>query len=193
MMSRQKFERFFQTEKHRQFETDFFKDAENYEAWDEIDFESGEEIPGEQTYTVTAEDMEFYADAVLDENPLMTDEEYAQNSPYGGLVPHPLFITQIAFWCIGVRGRGNWVRTPGARNPGQDIDVYEPFRVGETIHIKMRPYDRYIKRGKYYLQYKADFYNQDDVKKASWIATLILPKTREDIKKFLRGLRGLEA
>jgi len=97
----------------------------------------------------------------------------------------------MAFWCIGVKGRGNWVRTPGARNPGQDIEFYEPFRVGETIHIKMRPHDRYIKRGKYYLQYKADFYNQNDVKKASWIATLILPKTREDIQKFLEGLRGV--
>ena len=191
-MSRQNFEPYFKTEKHRQFDTDFFKDAEDYEAWDEIDFESEEEIPGEQTYTITAEDMKFYAEAVLDDNPLMSDEESAKNSPWGDLIPHPLFITQMGFWCIGVKGRGNWVRTPGARNPGQDIEFYEPFRVGETIHIKMRPHDRYNKRGKYYLQYKADFYNQDEVKKASWIATLILPKTRDDIKKFLEGLRGVE-
>jgi len=191
-MSRQNFERFFRTEKHRQFDTDFFKDAETYEAWDEIDFESEEEIPGEQTYTITAEDMKFYAEASLDDNPLMHDEEFAEKSPYGGLVPHPLFITQIAFWCIGVKGRGNWVRTPGARNPGQEIEFYEPLRVGETIHVKARPYDRYIKRGKYYLQYKADFYNQDDVKKASWIATLILPKSKADIRKFLAGERGVE-
>jgi acyl dehydratase len=191
-MSRQNFERFFRTEKHRQFDTDFFKDAEDYEAWDEIDFESEEEIPGEQTYTIAAEDMKFYAKASLDDNPLMHDEELAKDSPYGGLVPHPLFITQMAFWCIGVRGRGNWVRTPGARNPGQEIEFFEPFRVGETIHVKMRPHDRYIKRGKYYLQYKADFYNQNDVKKASWIATLILPQTKADIRKFLAGECGLE-
>jgi acyl dehydratase len=190
-MSRQNFERFIKTERQKQFDTDFFKDAETYEAWDEIDFESDAEIPGEQTFTIRAEDMKYYAEAVLDENLLMNDEEYAKKSRYGGLVPHPLFITQIGFWCIGVKGRGNWVRTPGARNPGQHIEFYEPFRVGETIHIKMRPYDRYIKRGKYYLQYKADFYNQDNVKKASWIATLILPKTRADIKKFLEGKRGV--
>ena len=191
-MSRQNFERFFKTEKHRQFDTDFFKDAEDYEAWDEIDFESDEEIPGEQTYTITAEDMKFYAEALLDDDPLMHDEERAKNSAYGGLVPHPLFITQMAFWCIGVKGRGNWVRTPGARNPGQEIEFFDPFRVGETIHVRMRPHDRYIKRGKYYLQYKAEFYNQDDVKKASWIATLILPKTKADIQKFLAGERGVD-
>ena len=191
-MSRQNFEKYFRTEKHRQFDTDFFKDAEDYEAWDEIDFESDEEIPGEQTYTITAEDMKFYAEASLDDDPLMHDEERAKNSAYGGLVPHPLFITQMAFWCIGVKGRGNWVRTPGARNPGQEIEFFDPFRVGETIHVRMRPHDRYIKRGKYYLQYKAEFYNQDDVKKASWIATLILPKTKADIQKFLAGERGVD-
>ncbi|MBI5115862.1 MaoC family dehydratase [Candidatus Poribacteria bacterium] len=191
-MSRQDFEKFFKTEKQRQFDTDFFKEAENYEAWDEIDFESGEEILGEQTFTIKAEDMKFFAEAVLDDNPLMNDEGFAEKSLYGTLVPHPLFITPIGFWCIGVRGRGNWVRTPGARNPGQDIEVYEQFRVGETIHIKARPHDRYIKRGKYYLQYKADFYNQDNVKKATWIATLILPKTKADIREFLKGRRGVE-
>jgi acyl dehydratase len=186
------FERFFKTEKHRQFDTDFFKDAEDYEAWDEIDFESEEEIPGEQTFQIKAEDMKFYAEAALDDNPLINDEEHAKNSPWGELVPHPIFITQMAFWCVGVKGRGNWVRTPGARNPGQHIELHEPFLVGETIHVKARPHDRYIKRGKYYLQYKTDFYNQDNVKKATWIATLILPRTRADIRKFLEGKRGVE-
>jgi hypothetical protein len=123
----------------------------------------------------------------------MVDEEYAKRSAYGELVPHPLFLVQIGFWCIGIKGRGNWIRTPGARNPGQHIEIYENFRVGETIHIKMKPFDRYIKRRKYYLKYKVDYYNQDDVKKATWVLTLILPKTKEDIKKFVEGIRALEA
>lgn len=191
-MSRANFERFFETEKQRIFGTDFFTDAEDYETWDEIDFESPDEIPGEQTFEIKAEDMKYYAAGVLDDNPLMTDEEYARDSGYGGLVPHPIFATQICFWCIGVKGRCNWIRTPGSRNPGQHIEIYEPFRVGETIHIKMRPHDRWIKRGKYYLNYKVDMYNQDEVKKATWIVALILPETREDLKKFIQGIRGLE-
>jgi acyl dehydratase len=185
-------EKFFTTEKHRQFGTDFFLDADAYESWDEIDFASEEEIPGEQMFLVTAEDMKAYAAGALDDNPLMTDEDQARKSEYGELVPHPIFLIQIAFWCIGTQGRGNWIRTPGSRNPGQEIEFYEPFRVGEVIHIKMKPYDRYIKRSKYYLKYKVDFYNQNDVKKATWIITLILPKTKEDIKKFVQGIRGLE-
>lgn len=191
-MGRIDFERFFKTEKQRHFDTDFFKDAESYESWDEIDFSRDEEMEGEQTFEIKAEDMKYYAEAALDHNPFMNDEEYANKSPYGALMAHPIFATQIAFWCIGTKGRGNWIRTPGARNPGQEFEFYEPFRVGETVHIKMRPYDRYLKRGKCYLKYKIDFYNQNNVKKACWILTLILPRTKEDIKKFVEGIRALD-
>jgi acyl dehydratase len=191
-MSRADLERFFETEKQRQFDTDFFKDAEYYEAWDEIDFEAEGEIPGEQTFEIKAEDMKFYAAGVLDDNPLFSDEEYAKNSPYQGLLPHPIFITPIIFWCVGTKGRGNWIRTPGARNPGQELEIYEPFRAGETIRIGMRPHDRWIKRDKYYLSYEINMYNQDNVKKARAIGTLILPKSKEDIRRLVQGIRSLD-
>jgi acyl dehydratase len=191
-MSRADLERFFETEKQKQFDTDFFKDAEYYEAWDEIDFEAEEEIPGEQTFEIKAEDMKFYAAGILDDNPLFVNEEYAKNSPYNGLLAHPIFITPIIFWCVGTKGRGNWIRTPGARNPGQELEIYEPFRVGEIIRIGMRPHDRWIKRDKYYLSYEINMYNQANVKKARAIGTLILPKSREDIRRLVQGIRSLD-
>lgn len=191
-MSHKDLAKYFKTEKHHQFSTDFFTDAENYEVWDEIDFSDLNEVDGENTFTIKAEDLKFYAEGCLDNNPYMTDEEFAKKSPYGGLVAHPIFKTPIWFWCVGVKGRGNWIRTPGARNPGQQIEIFENFKVGETIHIKFRPYDRYEKRGKCYLQYKIDMYNQDNVLKSTSISTLILPRTRDDIRKFLKGIRGLQ-
>jgi acyl dehydratase len=190
-MSLAEVQKFFRTDKQYRFDTDFFTEAENYEVWDEIDFSDLEEVDGENTFEIKAEDMKFYAEGCLDDNPLMTDEEYARRSPYGELVPHPLFVTPIIFWCVGVKGRGNWIRTPGARNPGQSMEIFENFRAGEVIHVKMRPHDRYVKRGKYYLQYKMDLYNQDDTLKCRIYSTLILPRTREDIRKFLKGKRGL--
>jgi acyl dehydratase len=191
-MGKDFFSKYIRTEKQKEFDTDFFKDADSYEVWDEIDFSDLKEVDGEQTFEVKAEDIKFYSEAVMDNNPLMNDEDYAKKSPYGELVPHPIFATQIIFWCIGTKGRGNWIRTPGARNPGQHIEIYDNFHIGEVIHIKMKPYDRYIKRGKYYLRYQIDLYNQDDVKKGMAIGTLILPKTREDVKKFLEGMRGVK-
>lgn len=183
--------KYFTTEKHHQFDTDFYIDAESYEVWDEVDFANLKEADGENTFTIKAEDLKFYAEGCLDDNPYMTDEEFAKKSPYGGLVPHPIFVTTLGFWCIGVKGRGNWIRTPGARNPGQQIEIYENFKVGETIHIKLRPYDRYEKRGKYYLKYAIDYYNEKNVLKATWILALILPRTRDEIRKFLKGIRAL--
>jgi acyl dehydratase len=183
--------KYFTTEKHHQFSTDFYIDADNYEVWDDINFADLKEADGENTFTIKAEDLKFYAEGCLDDNPYMTDEEFAKKSPYGGLVPHPIFVTTLGFWCIGVKGRGNWIRTPGARNPGQQIEIYENFKVGETIHIKLRPYDRYEKRGKYYLKYAIDYYNEKNVLKATWVLALILPRTRDEIKQFLKGIRAL--
>ena len=183
--------KYFKTEKQQQFSTNFFTDAENYEVWDEIDFSNLDEVDGENKFTIKAEDLKTYAEGCLDASPYLTDEEFAEKSPYGELVSHPIFVTTLAFWCIGKKGRGNWIRTPGARNPGQEIIIYENFKVGETIHTKLKPYDRYEKRGKYYLQYALNFYNEKNVLKSTWILTLILPRTREEIKKFLKGVRGL--
>ncbi len=184
--------KYFKTEKAKKFSTNFFTDAENYEVWDEIDFSDLVEFDGENTFTIKAEDLKAYAFGSLDDNPYMTDEEFAKKSPYGEIVPHPIFVTTLAFWCIGIKGRGNWIRTPGARNPGQHIEIYENFKVGETIHAKLRPYDRYEKRGKYYLKYAIHFYNERNILKSTWILTLILPRTRDEIGKFLEGIRGLK-
>ncbi|MEW5735542.1 MAG: MaoC family dehydratase [Thermodesulfobacteriota bacterium] len=191
-MDQKEFEKYFCTDKHREFSTDFFSDAEAYEVWEEIDFSNLAEVEGENTFTITADDARFFAEASLFSHPMMTDEGYARQSDYGRLFIHPIFITSIIFWCVGTKGRGNWIRTPGARNPGQSCIFHEYLQVGETIHIKMKPHDRFIKRGKYYLQYKVDLYNQDNVLKVETFTTLILPRDREGIRKFLRGERGLD-
>lgn len=192
-MKNNEFENFFCTEKHPQFSTDFFEDAEKYEVWDEIDFMDLKEVKGENVFEIKNEDVIFFAEASLEDHPMMTDEHYAKNSEYGEIFISPLFITSIIFWCVGTKGKGNWIRTPGALNPGQSCVFHEHMRVGETIHIKMKPHDRFIKRGNHYLQYKVDLYNQNDVLKSETISTLILPKDRESIRNFIIGERGLDA
>lgn len=183
-------DRYLKTEKQKQFGYDYITDAEVYEPWDKVKF--GEEWDGEAVYEIKAEDMISYAEGIPDLNPLFTDEEYAKKSPYGELIPHPLFLVPITFWCIGIKSKGNWIRTPGARNPGQRYEWYEPFHVGEKIHIKSKACDRFIKRGKFYLTYQVDLYNQDNVKKATWWLSLILPESRADILKFASGERGVK-
>jgi acyl dehydratase len=170
------------TAKQREFEYDFIKDAASYEVWAEV--EIGREYEAKQKFLVKEEDILSYNLGVLESDPLFTEPDHArQHSPTGTLLQHPLFLVQMAFYCIE-KGPGNWIRTPGARNPGQRIEWHEPFQVGEEITMKMTAWDKWVRRGKYYLTYKCDFYNEDGVLKASWWATLILPPTREEVLRF---------
>lgn len=184
--------KYFRTAKHARFSTDFFADAESYEVWEEIDFSDLREVDGENTFEIKAEDAVFFAEAAGETHPLLVDEGAAKRAAYGQLFVHPVFITSIIFWCVGTKGKGNWIRTPGARNPGQSCVIHEYLTVGETIHIKMKPHDRFIKRGKYHLVYKVDLYNQHNVLKVETWTTLILPPDRESIRKFLKGERGVD-
>ena len=72
-MDNQNFTKYIKTEKQKQFDTDFFRDAESYEVWEEIDFSNINEIDGQLTFEIKAEDMKFYSEAIMDVNPLMND------------------------------------------------------------------------------------------------------------------------
>ena len=96
------------TEKQREFSADFLarQQVENYEFWDEIEIGKEAEIP--LKFEVKAEDMIAYAEGVPDANPVFYDEEYAKKCGYDGLVPHPLFTTQVLFYF----GWGGWGISP---------------------------------------------------------------------------------
>ena len=171
-------EDFLTTKKQKAFEHDFFKRAGGYQKWEDVDFDGVHDI--EKTFIVEVEDIKNYSEGILDDNPLFNDEEAAKKGPYGGLIAHPLFLTPIGFWLTGDSGPGSWIRTPGAINPGQIIEFYEPIRPGDIIRAKSRFHDKWIKRGKRYLTFLTEYYNQKDQMVAKWLITLILPRSRGD-------------
>jgi 3-hydroxybutyryl-CoA dehydratase len=180
-------DRFVTTEKERGFERNFFLDAEKYEVWDEVKI--GEEYVAPKKFEVKAEDIKAFSKSVMDPNPLFNDEEYAKKTKWGGLIAHPLFYVTISFYCIEL-GHCNWVRTPGAFNPGQLNLFYEPFRVGDMITLKLKSTDKWIKRGKHYLQYQQDYIDQHGKLKMRRWPTLIVPSTRAELRKYVA--KGLE-
>lgn len=187
--------KYVKTKKQKEFFSDlsnwdFLNKADKYEVWDEIDF--NREAVTDIAYEITLEDAINYAQGALDDNPLFVDEKYAKNSRYGEIIPHPMITTAIEFWCLR-KGLGDWIRTPGSRNPGMRWEFYEPLRVGDIIRLRLKPYDRWIKRQKYYLTYQMDFIDQNGTKKLTHWVTLILPKTREDLARFMKGEHALEA
>jgi len=168
-------EKYRKTEKQKSFQYDFFVDESKYEKWEDVKI--GQEGMVERTFEVKMEDILAYVDGTLDRNPLFRDEKFAKRTPWDGVIAPPFLIVPIIFWCTGT-GSGSWIRTPGAINPGQKIEFYEPIRVGDTITIKAKSYDKYIKRGKRYLTYLSEFTNQKGQLVAKWWGTLILPTSK---------------
>ena len=183
--------KYFKTEKQKQFDADFLRTdlVEEYEFWENVEIGKESEVP--LKFEVKPEDMMAYAEGVPDDNPIFYDEEYAKKCGHDALVAHPLFTTQVAFFLLR-KGHGSWIRTPGARNPGQLIEWYDPIRPGDILTLKQRGYDKWIKRGKYYLRYLEELYDQKGNLKARKYLTLILPKKREDVLKFVKGEHALE-
>lgn len=175
--------KYFTTEKQKQFESNFFLDADKYEVWDEI--EVGRDYGTcKKKFQVEKEDILAFSRSIMNTNPLFNDEAYAKTTRWGGLIAHPLFYVPISFWCIEL-GPCNWVRTPGAFNPGQVNMFFEPFRPGDVISLRLRSTDRWIKRGKHYLQYQQDYVDQHgNVKVRRW-PTLIVPPTRADLERYI--------
>jgi acyl dehydratase len=172
----ERLEQYPSTEKQRDFEWDFTQGVDRYETWDEI--EIGQSGVGARTFVVREEDVLSFNVASLETDPMLVDPAHAAR--HGGLVQHPLFVVQVAFYCIDT-GIGSWIRSPGARNPGQSIEIFEPFEVGEEITATITHVDKWIRRGNHYMEDRVEFANQDGVAKATWLVRLLLPPTRAEL------------
>ncbi len=171
-------EDFITTRKQQEFEHDFFKRSEHYQTWEDVEFNKVWESEGR--FTIEEEDILFYSQGVMDDNPLFNEKQAASSGPFGGLIAHPMFITPIVFWLAGDSGPSSWIRTPGAINPGQTFEIYEPFRLGDTIRSRATVHDKWIKRGKRYLTFATEYINQDDTVILKVWNTLILPRSQDD-------------
>lgn len=175
----ERLERYATTAKQREFQWDFTTGTDRYEVWDEI--EIGRSGPAQNSFRIEEEDVLSFNRAALETDPMMVDPDHARE--HGGLGIHPLFVVQIAFYCIGT-GIGSWIRSPGARNPGQDIEFFAPFRIGDEISATVTHWDKWIRRGHNYMQDQVEFHDEDGELKARWFATLLLPPNRVELERF---------
>src|ERR1700744_50964 len=167
------------TAKQRDFEWDFTQGVQAYETWDGI--EGGRSGPGAWVFEVTAEDIVSFNRSCLETDPMLVDPEYA--AAHGGLRQHPLFLVQVVFYCIDT-GIGSWLRSPGARNPRESIELFEAFSIGERITATITHRDKWIRRDKNYVEDQVDLHNQDGVLKATWFTRLILPPDRAALVRY---------
>ena len=172
---------YLETKKQRGFSWDFLAGWESYETWDTVEIGRPRQSP--QKFLLKEEDVLYYNRALGETDPLMVDPDYARtHSPSGTVVAHPLILTPIVFYA-SADDTGTWARTPGARNPGQRIEILGPLQVGDEVAVTITTVDRWIRRGKHYITNLNEFRVGDRLV-ARWWGTLIIPPTREAVRAF---------
>jgi len=140
----------------KEFETDFWKDANLRRTWDDI-------VPGEPRvtlpYTLTKEAIALYCRSVGETNPLYLDEDAAKAGPYGGIIAPPSIHILFMFSCTP---KDDWMRSPGTINAGQSWTYNLPARPGDVIRMEGRALDKFIKKERLFVVHDNVFFNQKD-------------------------------
>ena len=110
------------------------------------------DLIGKESEPVTLEveggHIRRFAEAIEDLNPLYIEERHARKSNYGGIIAPPTFIMAIC--------DHDWmdnnimsIDSPAKNifNGGNEIELYEPLRVGDKITVTSRLVDAVVKEG----------------------------------------------
>jgi hydroxyacyl-ACP dehydratase HTD2-like protein with hotdog domain len=126
---------------------------------DEIRSWIGRETPS-WTIEVSRLDVQRFAVATDDLNPLYLDEEKAKQSVYGGLIAPPLFYmapltepkpeSELRHDGLPYEGKFPIPPTPLPRlmDGGTDIEFFQPIRVGDVLTGRSKIVDLYQKEGR---------------------------------------------
>ena len=113
----------------------------------------------EYRYTLRADIIKTYLQAVEEKDPLYTDEVYAIRGPFGQLVVPP---TTIAIYVTPSRVLKTIEKSPppGMIQTGQRFEFYRPMKVGETVSVHASIDDLYQKKGRDYVVLKGTSLNE---------------------------------
>lgn len=124
---------------------DFWAEEDQRATWDEI------EIGVTRTthpVKLTKEIVQEYAEAIGDLNPLYFDEEFARNSPFGGLIAPPTIHVPLLFLATEST---DWMRTPGTVNAGQNWYYRRAARVGDTLTLRATALDKVYRNNRLFI------------------------------------------
>ena len=86
-----------------------------------------------------------FATAIGDDNPLYTDEEYANDSAYAGLIVPPTFPVAMNDGNVELPVKLDHRRMLHGE---QEFLYYQPIRIGDQLHCRLKVSDLYDKEGK---------------------------------------------
>lgn len=120
------------------------------EASMDVQFDYDETVIGKKvelgSLEVTVEMIADYCSALGETNPLYTDDEWAKDGPYGGIIAPPGLMTALNFGRGGLDPNvkfGNTQFFAGSR-----LESFEPIRPGDTITATTYVKEVYPKTGR---------------------------------------------
>lgn len=99
----------------------------------------------EVVFEVEKRHIRQFATAISDPNPLYTDEAFARDSMYGGIIAPPTFAIAIGQEAAGIELELDESRMLHGE---QEFIYYRPIRLGETLYSQMKVADVYERNGK---------------------------------------------
>ena len=89
----------------------------------------GQPLPG-LSRSITRESIRLYAEASHDFNPIHLDEEFARQTPLGGIVAHGMFVLAFVSEMMGASFGDTW-----AESGRLDVRFREPARPDDTLSM----------------------------------------------------------
>ncbi len=86
----------------------------------------------ETTHEVTAREIDLFAEATGDRNPVHLDEEFASKTAFGGRIAHGMLTAGFVSAAIASKLPG-----PGSIYLGQSLRFTKPVRPGDTVSVKL--------------------------------------------------------
>lgn len=134
------------------------------------DFEIGQRAS--LSKTITAKDVDTFAELIGDFNPIHVDEEYARQSRFGGRIAHGMFTGGLISAVLG-----NELPGPGAIYLSQQLQFKAPVYIDDTITAVVEV--TAWRSDKRILTLKTDCFKQDRTQVATGEAVLLVDRSIE--------------
>jgi acyl dehydratase len=129
--------------------------AEKILSYDEIDVGREFDPP---PYTLTAEAVEKYIQAVEDDNPIYRDEKAAREAGLPGIVAPPTTAAIYTRTSPILQKEGKM--PPGSIHARQEYQFLAPVQPGDTLTTKARVAEKFIRKERKWMVIESTTYNQ---------------------------------
>lgn len=121
--------------------------------------------------TITESDIELFARATGDFNPVHLDQAYAEKTQFGGRIAHGLLSVGLLSALLG-----NTLPGHGTIYLSQEVKFLAPVRIGDTIAAKVEVLDLIYEKNR--AKFRTTCTNQDGKLVADGIAWTMPPKKK---------------